>query len=289
MRNSTGGWSIWANSMPPWIKEGPPGHHPEPLTPRRLDQLKSAVANFDLSSLVRRQPACALAPGMPPRPVFEEAYFSFDELRHRLLPNVHLMANRWLFQHLTCILDERMLTLLPEMETGGRLPTSININISTLASRAFSEFDRRHSRRAASGESGAKRAGRPILELQPFDIVADSSAFHFARNFVRLRNYTVCLDGLSCLQLPSVPRDLLDVGLVKLHWRAEEADAIERNHAALADSIRRFGATRVVLARCGEAAAIDFGQSVGITRFQGWHIDELLNGKSTSGANRSIS
>ena len=105
MRNSTGGWSIWANSMPPWIKEGPPGHHPEPLTPRRLDQLKSAVANFDLSSLVRRQPACALAPGMPPRPVFEEAYFSFDELRHRLLPNVHLMANRWLFQHLTCILD----------------------------------------------------------------------------------------------------------------------------------------------------------------------------------------
>ncbi len=167
----------------------------EPLTPIRLGKVESAVANLDLSDVIRRQAVCALPPGAPPRPVFNETYFSTDELRRRLLPDVDLLANCWLFQYLTCILDERLLKLLGELEGKVRLPTSVNINISTLTSRAFLDFDHRRTRDMAREKDEAKRAKRLILELQPFYVIADMPAFNFARNFARARNYIICLDG----------------------------------------------------------------------------------------------
>ena len=72
----------------------------KPLTPERLVQLESAIASFDLTSIVRRQMIAIIVPGTAPKPVFNEAYYSTDELRYRLMPEVDLMSDRWLFQRL---------------------------------------------------------------------------------------------------------------------------------------------------------------------------------------------
>jgi hypothetical protein len=40
--------------------------------------------------------------------------------------------------------------------------------------------------------------------------------------------------------------------------------------------VRRCGPARIVLCRCDSQEAIDFGQSVDITLFQGRHVETLI-------------
>lgn len=240
----------------------------EPLTPTRLAQIETAITSFDLSSVIRRQMVCIILNDAAPKPVFNEAYFSIDELRYRLMPEVDLMSDRWLFQRLTCTLDRRLLKLLPEIEANINLPTSININISTLLDDAFATFDR---------EMRVRQSKSVILELQPFDVIADMSAFIFARNLARTKGYKICLDGLSSLNLPLLYRDQLGVDLAKVLWDCEEYTSPDDSaRKELADSVRSAGATRVVLTHCGDERALEFGRSLGITLYQGRYIDSLL-------------
>ncbi|MGH6913569.1 MAG: hypothetical protein ACREH3_07660, partial [Geminicoccales bacterium] len=84
----------------------------EPLDPSHLGQIEKALLSADLSSFVRRQPVCIVAEGAPPQPLFHELYISIYDLRKAVLPRYNLTSDRWLFQHLTQILDLRMLSLL---------------------------------------------------------------------------------------------------------------------------------------------------------------------------------
>ncbi len=241
----------------------------EPLTPTRLAQIEAAIASFDLSSMIRRQMVCIILKDAAPKPVFNEVYFSIDELRYRLMPEVDLLSDRWLFQRLTCTLDQRLLKLLPAIEAEVGLPTSININISTLLSDAFTSFD---------NEMRARHSKSMILELQPFDVIADMGAFTFARNLARTKGYKLCLDGLSSLNLPLLYRDRLGVDLAKVLWQSDE-QASPGDSAAkeLAECVQSAGPTRVVLTRCDDERALEFGRSLGITLYQGRYIDTLLD------------
>ena len=84
----------------------------EPLTPEVLGRVESALTRTDLSNMVRRQYICSLSRRRVPETAFSELFISIADLRETLLPGVNLMANRWLFQHLTETLDRRMLSML---------------------------------------------------------------------------------------------------------------------------------------------------------------------------------
>src|SRR3546814_13451589 len=73
---------------------------------------------------------------------------SSDLLARTVLPDVNLATNRWLFQHLTQTLDRRVLKLLSRADdTDLHAAISINLNVETLLSPAFLEFDRSEARR----------------------------------------------------------------------------------------------------------------------------------------------
>jgi EAL domain-containing protein (putative c-di-GMP-specific phosphodiesterase class I) len=241
----------------------------EPLTPARLGQIETAIAGFDLSAIIRRQMVCVVLKDAAPKPVFNEAYFSIDELRRRLMPETDLKSDRWLFQRLTCSLDLRLLKMLPELEAEVSLPTSINLNVSSLLDGAFSGFDR---------EFRARQSKSLIVEVQPFDVIADMEAFGFARNLAHTKGYKICLDGLSSFNLPLLQRNRLELDLAKIFWRTEEFESTdEASRNELAEVVRAAGSTRVVLCHCDDERALDFGRSLGITLFQGHYIDSLLS------------
>ena len=183
-------------------------------------------------------------------------------------PGVDLGAKRWLFQHLTETLDRRVLSLLPRWNDAvleGRL--SINLNFSTVLSPAFLAFD-------AALKVGAR--GSYLIELQAFDILADAGEFAVARAFLRERGYSVCLDGLSQISATLVNMARFDADFLKLTWMRQMLDASDERHAALARSLRTIGLQRAVLCRCDMPVAVEYGQSLGITLFQGRYIDQLL-------------
>jgi len=240
-----------------------------PLDPSNLGSIEAAIAQADLTSMVRRQPICAVADGQPPKPVFIEIFTSIDSLRQTLTPDVDILANRWLFQDLTRHLDRRMIAYLKrgDDKTLSRA-FSINMNVGTLISDEFLDFDQALSR--------DKRA-TIVIELNLLDVFSDLSAFFFARNFLHDRGYRFCLDGVTHLSLPLIDRERLGFDLLKLMWGTDLYDRVHGEAGPmLRQAAERIGPGRMILARCDSDLATKTGAALGITLYQGHLFDGLL-------------
>ncbi|MBT7505416.1 MAG: EAL domain-containing protein, partial [Rhodospirillales bacterium] len=222
----------------------------------------------DLSNLVRRQFACKIDDTMVPTQQFSELFISIQDLRETLMPDVNLLANRWLFQHLTETLDRRMLSMLSKTDriaiTGD---ISFNINIRTLMSNEFLAFD---------DNVAANRRGAMIIELQKEDIFADLGSYLFVREFVQSKGYRVAIDGMTLEAMQLIDHKRLGANMVKLVWNGELVDGGENVQAQVRQMIESIGGENVVMCRCDNREAIDFGKSVGIQLYQGRYIENLL-------------
>ncbi|HLN22737.1 MAG TPA: hypothetical protein VK558_02000 [Patescibacteria group bacterium] len=240
----------------------------DPLTPQMLGKLEEHLARADLANMMRRQAVCAIVGGSPPQPVFHELFISIADLRETLLPNVNLASSPWLFQQLTETLDRRVLSLLNKHDdrtVAGDV--SINLNVQTLLSPEFLTFD---------DNIKASMRGTIVLELQKVDVFADLGAFLFARDFAHDRGYRICIDGVNVESLPFVDRERLGLDLVKIVWDPLMVEGILPNGSTLSSYIDRCGPSRAILCRCDNQQAVDCGQGVGITLFQGRHVEAML-------------
>ncbi|MBC7953404.1 MAG: hypothetical protein H7Z12_16485 [Rhodospirillaceae bacterium] len=243
------------------VPEKPKG---APFTPDLLARVEAGLAQADLANLMRRQAVCAVVGQAPPQPVFHELFISIADLRQTLMPSVNMNSSPWLFQQLTETLDRRVLSLLNKHDDRTlEGDISLNLNVSTLLSPEFMVFD---------DNVKAGMRGTIVLELQKVDIFADLGAYLFARDFAHDRGYRICIDGLSYSMLPFVDRERLGADLIKLIWEPSLTEEKDKKTEAL----RRIGVTRIILARCDTPSAIEYGHSVGITLFQGRHIEQTL-------------
>jgi len=242
--------------------------HGDPLSPEILARAVKALLRTDLTSLVRRQFICGVTKKLVPEPLFSELYISIMDLRETMMPGINITSNRWLFQYLTESLDKRVLALLSKTDrmsfTGD---ISFNINVSTLLSPDFLAFDESIS---------AARRGSMVLELQKIDIFADLGAFLFVREFCQEKGYRICLDGMTYQNMSMIDRERLGVDYVKLVWNSELIDGGEAMQDELRKMVESAGQSRVILTRCDDREAVDFGRSSGIIMFQGHFIEHLI-------------
>ena len=240
----------------------------QPLTPALLAKLETALGGADLASFMRNQSVCALTAVDPPEPVFEEVFVSTDDLASTLVPDVDITADPWLFQRLTTVLDRRVLREVVHGIGRSRRAFSLNLNISTVLSEDFRQFDN-------SVPVGVR--GRLVIEFQKLDIFHDMGAYAFARDFLRERGYRLCLDGMTHLTLPYIDRERLGLDLVKLLWSAELSGGARPGLLSeLEQRIASMGRARVVLCRCDDDQALQVGRGLGVTLFQGHAVDRLL-------------
>ncbi len=244
----------------------------KPLTPAALQEMEKALAQADLSSLTRQQPICAIKAGADPVIVMKEFYVSIRDLAGQIAGDVDLTSDRWLFQRLTQTLDRRVLSQFGRLEKGDTWRYfSLNLNVATVLAPEFLKFD-------GALRSGAR--GTISIELPPADVFSDASAFVFARDFLRARGYRVCLDGLTHFIAPMIDRARLGVDLLKLQWDPELAESgSELRKKELTEFVKRAGAARVILCRCDDQRAVDYGSALGIFMFQGRHLDGLVADK----------
>ena len=124
-------------------------------------------------------------------PLFQELYISSADLGRLVSPDCVLTADPWLFQRLTKALDLRMLAvLMRRQEPALGKDFSLNLNVSTVLSPEFAQFDR---------EVVAVSGRKVIIELQQIDIFSDPDSFAAARRLLRERGYKICLDGVKHL------------------------------------------------------------------------------------------
>lgn len=239
------------------------------LSAARLASVEEDLRRADIMKSVRRQPICAVLPSGV-RNVFDELYIHIAHLRKELKAEVDFFSNRWLFKYLTQILDQRMLALAsadPKRYFSG--PVSLNLNAETLLSDAFSKFD---------AVIPPEMKVSIVIEVPIVDVFADLTGFTIARNEIQKMGYRVCLDGLNAPMLANIDRERLKADLVKVQWNADaQSDLQSQENKDFAAAVQRCGAKRVILCRCDTRSAVEFGQSLGISLFQGRYLDSLLN------------
>lgn len=242
----------------------------QPLNLSRLAMIEGDLRRTDLSQAFRRQPICVVMKDGQVKPVFEEIYVNIPHLRRIIGANVDFAANKGLFKYLTEVLDIHVLSVLGQRASlYMRSPVSININIDTILSGAFSEFDQRVKLQTRAAV---------ILEIHASDIFADMNAYIAARNLAHNLGYRVCVDGLSRHGFIQMDRQVLDFDLIKLHWNADTKAVLrQEDNRPLIEEVKRVGPARVILCRCDGQQAIEYGQELGITMFQGRYTDRLLD------------
>jgi hypothetical protein len=122
----------------------------------------------------------------------------------------------------------------------------------------------------------ANRRGAMIIELQKEDIFADLRGYLFAREFVQSMGYRVCLDGLTLETLQIIDHQKLGANMLKLIWHPDLVDGGENVVAMIRGMVNSMGGENVVLCRCDNREAINFGQSVGIGLYQGRYVETLI-------------
>lgn len=253
-----------------------------PLDLGRYVAIINTIGTVDLARFMRHQPACLITDDRTIVPVFEEVYTSIPDLERALGPGTRLTADRWLFQHMTKALDRRALRMLSAAggeggddqsmsELRGRLlgagNFSINLNVASVLTPEFQAFD-------ASVSSMIR--GTVVLEFHKIDVFADLGSFLYVRDFARKRGYRICLDGLSHLSLPFMDRGDLGVDLMKIYWNNDMPD--DRLH--IRKLVEHAGEHRVILCRCDNEQAIEYGRSIGVTLFQGKQVDMMMGGQT---------
>lgn len=246
-----------------------PRRRKRPLDPRELAEIERALSTADLSPLVRRQPVCMIGRDFKPRRILTELYSSIHAVQEAVAPGIDLAHNRYLFQYLTTVLDEGMLALLRRDQLlSEEQVVAININLDTLLSQKFLDFD-------TSLAVGAR--GRLVLELQQCDVLGNLRDYSVARDFAREQGYRICIDNTTAESLVLLDRRVLRYDFVKIAYTPEVRRLLKTGRTEqLKEGIEKVGPPRVILHRCEDETAVREGHALGIDLFQGHFVDHLL-------------
>ncbi|MDA8230710.1 MAG: hypothetical protein M0006_05175 [Magnetospirillum sp.] len=228
-----------------------------------LSAVVERIAATDIASVVRRQPCVRIAGKGHAEVEFQEFYMSIGDLQKTLAPDVNLLSNRWLFQHLSQALDLRVLSALKD--AGFRKSPaafSVNLNMATVETDVFKQFFR----------SLAGRAGL-LVEFQLIDMFNNLDTFFRTRDALRAQGCKTVLDGMTPITLQFMDVELYDTDFVKVMWSPDMADASQT--AELRHALGPVGFERIVLTRCDTEAAVAWGLELGIHHFQGHFLDSM--------------
>lgn len=238
------------------------------LTPLMLDKLQKSLLQVDFSSLIRRQAVCAIIGKSAPQMIFEEVFVSIPDLRDIAMPDVNFTSNPWLFTCLTETLDKRVLAHASQHDDGSLVSNfSLNLNVSTILSDEFLEFDETIPPSLRSSI---------VLELQLVDIFNDVKAYLLAKAFAQYRGYKICIDGISVDKLQYINRENLNSDLMKIIWHPSFLDVIN-NDKHFRDYVNKAERARMILCRVDDPKAIEIGNSLGINLYQGRYVQKELN------------
>jgi EAL domain-containing protein (putative c-di-GMP-specific phosphodiesterase class I) len=232
-----------------------------------LDNIASEIENIDIGTCLRSQAVCAVLKTDEPKILFKEIYTNISELQHLLSSNIDLMSNKTLFKYLTKTLDKKVLNSLKERQNSNKSSISINLNIKTLFTEEFADFD---------AKIPIAQKSSIIIEISVADIFEDIQQFMIAQREIQNLGYRICLDGLDDLSFMHINRQNMGFDLAKLRWNPKMGTTSTKDKS-LIEAIKICGKNRIILCHCGSKEAIEYGKKVGISLFQGRYIDAIIS------------
>jgi len=239
-----------------------------PLEPSNLAEINRKLSGIRVADMIKRQACLKVSQGGEGQLIFYELFVSMDDVRARVAPDTNLFASPWLFQYLTETLDKRLIAVLVEEEFDAlQEPLSINLNVSTLLSRDF------HNLHRAVGDNARKI----VVEFQVIDIFSDMKSYAYARDSLQERGYRVVVDGLNPLSMQYFEPAGLKSDFIKIAWGPEfTGEEEDRRIEEVRQVIATAGKDTMILGRVDSEKAVKWGLGLGVSRFQGFFIDKLV-------------
>ena len=237
-----------------------------PLAPEHLDAILRNIQGFNILKIIRRQEAIQITPQGRLSSLFLEYFTSMADLKKAIAPDVNVLSNRWLFQHLSETLDKRMLGIFKELFAHTPKNISLNLNISSLFTPEFEHF----LTEIPNGKS-------IIVEVQLMDIIQNTHNYMIARDLLHEAGHKILIDGLHPISFEFMDIGVLDSDLMKLNW----SPALLQSAASqkLAENLKSVNPDKLIMMRCEDETSLAWALMHKITRFQGYFIDDLTAAK----------
>ena len=169
-----------------------------------------------------------------------------------------------LFNQLTITLDRVLIGAFDQINPG-RKACSINLNVESVFTKAFETF---------LGEEGGPSLNNMVFEFRQENILQQFDEFELAANLIKSRGGLIAIDAIFPETVGLVNLNKLHATFAKIFWRL----GAEKILPAQRDEIKRMQNDGLifVLARLDDESGIKVGQDLGITVFQGFCIDDLM-------------
>ncbi len=234
-----------------------------PVEAGDMDKIISVLDDVDMSELVKRQ-SVLQTHNHGFSVLMQEFFIAVKDLSACIGDNKDLLANRWLFQYLTQLLDKKMLMAFSSAEIAvWPQKISMNLNLSSVFSREFVDFAKKF----------LKPEQQIIVEVQVMDVLNNLKLYHEVKDILHKGGHKLLIDSLSPVSLSMLSLENLRPDMIKVFW--EPLLAYDNDNENFKKAVSSLGAENVILAKCDGDEALRWGMSYGINTFQGPFMDEI--------------
>ena len=239
-----------------------------PLNASDVQTLRSLYAKTGdkafAETYVQGQSITLISGGKPPVPIAREYYVRLDLLGSDILNNVAIHESDPLFPQLTLTLDGLMLGMHKLFNPSGA-KCALNLTLESVGGNAFQKFI------AANGEA---KLSNVIVELRMADIMRDLRQYVAAQSTVRGLGGNIAVDIIDPAALGVINLAGFNANIAKIAWRQSGIEDLARNRANIRQA--QEAGCIVVLCRVDSELGLQVGREVGITAFQGLHVEGMM-------------
>jgi len=236
-----------------------------PLTTWSADQIGKLIQDIDLQRYMKKQAVYERRGDGSWRSLFEEWFVGFDELRRAHFPKMNFEPSEHLFLKLCQELDQRLLSDLANYpDTIAAQNLSLNLTIPSILGSAFASFVRALPRTSHNNI---------VCELNCGDLFQDFTTTLNAMDVLRQEGFRTAIDSVTPDMLMYMNLAHFKADYIKINVSKERYEPLDHPKTRLA--LMALPREKLVFFRCDHEQALVLGQSLGVTKFQGWYIDDV--------------
>lgn len=237
-----------------------------PLTPWSVEQIDKLLHDIDLRRYGRTQFIYKYQPDASWIPVTEEYFLSFEDLRRERFPKLEIVTPEHLFLALCQTLDKRLLaSLTNHHDTIAGKPIHLNLSVGTVLGPIFAQFVHSIPR---------KDRGLVGFEFHRGDLLQDFTQTLNALNVIRHEGFQTIIDSVTPDMVNYLNLAAFDVDFIKINVSKDRADQLA--NPVIRKALSLLPPDKLVFFRCDSEKALAAGLELGVSRFQGWLIDDAV-------------
>ncbi len=237
-----------------------------PLTAWSVDQIEKLLGEIDLRRYVRTQTIYEHLPGGKWQPLCEEYFVSFEDLRRERFPKLDFIAPEHLFLELCHALDQRLLVeLTAHLDTIAARRVNFNLSVPSVLGPVFARFC-----------FAVPRDARELIcfELHRGDLLQDFTLTLNVMMTLRREGFKVAIDSVTPDMVNYLNLASFEADLIKINVSKDRAEQL--NDPAICRGLAQIPKEKLIFFRCDNERALTAGLELGVTKFQGWLIDDAV-------------